>query len=64
MAAIGLIESFDGRLRDGHLNVNEFASLERAQTMPQCWQDDCNLQRPHGALGHLTPSKYVNRGRS
>jgi len=59
----GLIESFNGRLRDECLNVNEFASLEHARATLQCWQDDYNLQRPHGSLGHLTPSEYANRGR-
>ena len=58
----GLIESFNGRLRDECLNVNEFASLEHARAMLKHWQDDYNLNRPHGSLGHLTPSEYANQG--
>lgn len=55
----GLIESFNGRLRDECLNVNEFASLEHARATLRSWQDDYNHQRPHGSLGNLTPSEYV-----
>lgn len=27
----------------------------------QAWQDDYNLHRPHGSLGHLTPREYVQK---
>ncbi|WP_441624649.1 IS3 family transposase [Cupriavidus sp. RAF12] len=55
----GLIESFNGRLRDEFLNVNEFITLHDAREKLQAWQDDYNLHRPHGSLGHLTPSEFV-----
>lgn len=58
----GLIESFNGRLRDECLNVTEFASLEHARATLAAWQDDYNHRRPHGSLGHLTPSEFANRG--
>lgn len=57
----GLIESFNGRLRDECLNVTEFASLEHAGATLAAWQEDYNHRRPHGSLGHLTPSEYANR---
>ena len=57
-----LIESFNGRLRDECLNVNEFVSLDDAKELIEAWRRDYNEHRPHGALGHLTPSEYASRG--
>lgn len=59
----GLCESFNGRLRDECLNVIEFESIDHAREKIEAWRIDCNEQRPHGALGHLTPSEYANSGR-
>jgi putative transposase len=58
----GLIESFNGRLRDECLNVTEFTSLDHARATLMAWQDDYNHRRPHGSLGHLTPSEFARRG--
>ncbi len=58
----GLIESFNGRLRDECLNVTEFTSLEHARAVLAAWQDDYNHRRPHGSLGHLTPSEFARSG--
>ena len=60
----GLVESFNGRLRDECLNVTEFTSLEHARATLTRWQDDYNQQRPHGSLGHLTPSEFAKRGQA
>lgn len=57
----GLIESFNGRLRDECLNVTEFASLDHARDTLRAWQHDYNHRRPHGSLGHLTPSEFARR---
>jgi putative transposase len=54
----GMIESFNGRLRDGCLNVNEFVMLDDVKTASRAWRHDCNHCRPHGSLGNLTPSEY------
>lgn len=51
----GLIESFNGRLRDEFLNVHEFITLHDLQQKLRAWQDDYNHHRLHGSLGHLTP---------
>lgn len=56
----GLIESFNGRLRDKLLNISEFVTLHDAREKLKGWQDDYNHHRPHGSLGNLTPSKFVN----
>ena len=59
----GLCESFNGRLRDECLNVNEFESIDHARQKIEAWRIDYNEQRPHGALGHLTPSEFADAGR-
>jgi putative transposase len=58
----GMIESFNGRLRDECLNVHEFLSIDDAREKLEAWRIDYNHHRPHGALGHLTPSEYAKRG--
>ena len=55
----GLIESFNGRLRDEFLNVHEFITMHDVREKLKAWQDDYNHQRPHGSLGHLTPSEFA-----
>ena len=55
----GLIESFNGRLRDEFLNVNEFITMHDVREKLKAWQDDYNHCRPHGSLGHLTPNEFA-----
>ena len=55
----GLIESFNGRLRDEFLNVNEFITMPDVREKLTAWQYDYNHRRPHGSLGHLTPSEFA-----
>lgn len=55
------IESFNGKLRDEGLNVQHFLSLADAQTKIERWRIDYNEARPHGSLGHLTPSEYASQ---
>ena len=57
----GLIESFNGRLRDEFLNVNEFITMQDAWEKLRAWQHDYNHHRPHGSLGHLTPWEFVRK---
>ena len=49
----GHIESFNGRLRDECLNVNQFHSLDHARQLLDAWRLDYNHRRPHGSLGHF-----------
>jgi len=58
------IESFNGRLRDECLNVYSFVSIAHAQELIEGWRCDYNDRRPHGALGHLTPSEYATQGQT
>lgn len=56
------IESFNGRLRDECLNVNEFATLDQAREILGTWKQDYDHHRPHGSLGRLTPSEFAMKG--
>ena len=55
----GFIESFNGRMRDELLNESLFFDLDDARTMIAAWVADYNLERPHSALGYLTPATYA-----
>jgi putative transposase len=55
------IESFNGRVRDELLNVEEFGSLLEAQVVVQAWRTEYNTYRPHSSLGSLTPAEYAKK---
>jgi putative transposase len=55
----GMIESFNGLLRHECLNAHEFASRYDVRATLDEWRDDYNHRRPHGSLGHPTPSEYA-----
>ena len=58
----GLIESFNGRLRDECLNANIFTSIDHARQVIHAWGHDYNEHRPHSSLGHLTPREFIRQG--
>jgi putative transposase len=51
------VESFDGRVRDELLNIEEFGSLLEAQVTVEARRIEYNTYRPRGALGGLTPAE-------
>ena len=51
----GIIEAFNGRLRQECLNESWFLSLEDARQKVEAWRQDYNKNRPHGALGNILP---------
>ena len=53
------VESFNGRMRDELLNETLFHDLDDARAKIAAWVADFNLERPHSALGYLTPSAYA-----
>ena len=55
--ARGLIESFDGSLRDECLNEEIFDSLADARQKLALWRYDYNQVRPHSSLGNKTPAE-------
>jgi putative transposase len=56
------IESFNGRFRQECLNESWFLSLEDAKEKVERWRQHYNGERPHGALGNLTPMEYAMAG--
>ena len=55
------VESFNGRVRDELLNLEDFGSLLEAQVVVEAWRIEYNTYRPHGALGGLTPTEVTRR---
>ena len=55
------IESFNGRLRDECLNLHWFIDLSDAREKLRAWREDYNHERPHSALGNLTPVEFANQ---
>jgi transposase InsO family protein len=53
------IESFHGRMRDEHLNGQQFDSLLEARVLTEDWRIDYNMNRPHSAHDWLTPVEFV-----
>jgi putative transposase len=53
------VESFNGRVRDELLNLEEFTSLTVAQVVVEAWRIEYNTYRPHSALGGLPPAEYA-----
>ncbi len=58
------IESFNGRLRDESLNSELFMGLQDAREKLEAWWQDYNQNRPHSAIGHLTPVELANQFRA
>lgn len=56
----GLIEAFNGRLRQECLNESWFLSLEDAREKVEFWRQQYNKERPHRALGNLAPLEYAS----
>jgi putative transposase len=55
------IESFHDKLRDECLNREIFHSLAEARIILEGWRVEYNEQRPHSALGYLTPVEFAGR---
>ena len=55
----GLVESFNGRVRDELLNPNCYPNLAAAQAAAT-WLIDYSDHRPHSALGYLTPTEFIH----
>jgi transposase InsO family protein len=51
------VESFNGRVRDELLNIEDFATLLEAEVIFEAWRIQYNTYRPHGALRGFTPAE-------
>lgn len=52
-------ESFNSRVRDECLNMNEFWSVEHARVVLEAWRIEFNTEHPHSSLNYLTPSQFA-----
>jgi len=57
----GFVESFNGRMRDEHLNGQLFDTLLEAQVLNELWRVDYNENRPHSSLGWVSPAEFARR---
>lgn len=55
----GFAESFNSRVRDECLNMNEFWSIEHARVVLEAWRVEFNSEHPHSSLGYLTPDEFA-----
>jgi putative transposase len=57
----GLNERFNGSLRDECLNLETFAHPDQARAVCRLYLRHYNQERPHSALGYLTPDEFAAR---
>jgi putative transposase len=55
----GVIESFNGKLRDECLNLHWFESLADVRAEIEAWREEYNQVRPHSSLGNRAPAEYI-----
>jgi putative transposase len=52
-------ESFNARVRDELLNLEEFSCLAEAKVLTEDWRQDYNREHPHSALGYKSPAAFA-----
>lgn len=57
----GINENFNGQLRNACLNAEVFVSLVDARWSVENYRRYFNAERPHGALGDLSPMEFKRR---
>ena len=55
------IERFNRSYREAVLDMYLFRSIGEAQRLTNCWFKHYNQERPHEALGFMTPQQYKDR---
>jgi Integrase core domain len=55
----GFTESFNSRLRDELLRVEQFANAAHARAAAAAWREDYNDYRPHSSLDGLPPAEFA-----
>lgn len=56
-----LIERFNKSYREGVLDSHLFDTLDEVRMINEQWAKDYNYERPHDALGGLSPIQYKNK---
>ena len=52
----GYVESFNGKLRDELLNLENVDTLKEARVLLEQWREHYNTVRPHSALEYRPPA--------
>ena len=55
----GYNESFNSKLRDEFLNLEEFDNQRHAQFLADAWKQSYNTIRPHSSLGYVPPTDFA-----
>lgn len=55
----GIVEGFNGRLRDECMDVGAFYSLVEAKVVIEEYRRYCRDQRPRSSLGCRTPKAFI-----
>lgn len=55
----GFCESFNGRMRDELHNETMLKTMPHTRAMIAAWIKDYNEERPHSALGYITPNDFA-----
>jgi transposase InsO family protein len=58
------VESYGSRMRDELLAIEQFDTLLEAQVLVSDWRIEYNQDRPHSALGMLTPAEFARQWRT
>ena len=57
----GYVESFNSRLRDEFLSLEQFENLSSARSLTASFRHDYNKRRPHSSLGYMTPNDFATQ---
>lgn len=55
------VESFNGKFREYCLDMHWFRTLNEARAEIDSWRKHYNDERPHSALGRMTPSPFAEK---
>jgi putative transposase len=53
------VESFNARVRDELIDLEQFSCLAEATVLIDDWRQDYNQRRPHSALANQTPDVFA-----
>ena len=57
----GAVFPINGKFRDECLNLHWFGSLRHAREEIGRWRHHYNTERPHSALGYLSPTEFLTQ---
>lgn len=60
----GLVERLNGTQRTECLNLKYFKTVHEVQQDLDVWWNSYNFDRPHSALGYLTPQQFIDKNQN